>query len=402
MQVISNLDIGGAQEVVRTLSEYLLAEGCAPVVCAFRDGPLRGDIERLGIPVELLPERRHGVLSFHLFLRDQLRLRRELARLVRKHRIDVVQTHLLWSLDFLVASLRFRRRSPLVFWTFHNSQLALRPDQLPGLGWLLRPKRLAHRLLYRLTQRWVDGFIAVSAEVSESIMRELGGAPEKIAVICNGVDLKRYERGAGRARVRQGLGLPAPARLAITVATLKEQKGHRYLIEAASLVIGRFPDLHLAFVGDGALREDLRAQARSLGIAGHVHFLGSRGDVPDLLATSDYFILPSLWEGLPMALVEAMASGLPVVATAVSGTSEVVASESAGILVPPGDAAALARAIAVLLSEPGRARAMGEAARERVRTAFSATKQAREHVALYRRERGLAALPSPRPLELWP
>ena len=113
--------------------------------------------------------------------------------------------------------------------------------------------------------------------------------------------------------------------------------------------------------------------------------LGNRDDVPDLLAASDLFVLPSLWEGLPMALIEAMASGLPIVATEVSGTIRVMVPGQTGILVPPGDAQKLAEAILQLLSDPERARAMGKAARRRVEREFSAQKQAEEHLALYHR-----------------
>jgi glycosyltransferase involved in cell wall biosynthesis len=167
------------------------------------------------------------------------------------------------------------------------------------------------------------------------------------------------------------------------VGTLKPQKGHRFAIEAARSVVPRFPQLHLLFVGDGAERAGLQALAAESGVGEHIHFLGSRDDVPELLASCDSFVLPSLWEGLPMALIEAMASGLPVIATEVSGTRQVMLHGETGLLVPPGDAAALAGAMGALLSEPATAQAMGAAARRRVETAFSAQRQAEDHVALY-------------------
>jgi glycosyltransferase involved in cell wall biosynthesis len=206
MQIISNLDIGGAQEVVRTLAEYLAEGGCIPVVCSFKDGPLRRDIERLGIPVEVLPDRHHSVLAFPLFALEMLRIRRAMVDLVKKYKVDVIQTHLLRSLDFLVLTLRYKR-DVLVFWTVHNYNFALREDQLPRYKWLLRPKRLVHRLLYRLTAQWVNGFIAVSDEVGTAILETIGPNQEKIAVICNGVDVKRYRRPADKAGIRHQLGL---------------------------------------------------------------------------------------------------------------------------------------------------------------------------------------------------
>lgn len=391
MQLVSNLEIGGAQEVVRTLAQNLAETGCAPVVGTFRDGPLRHEIERLGIPVEILPDRRHSVVALPLYLIDLLRIRRALVDLVRKHRVNVVQTHLLMSLDFLVLTLR-GRPGPLVFWTVQNAAFTLREEHLPRHKWLLGPKRWAFRLLYRAALPWLSGFIAVSEDVRVAILREIGRIPEdKIAVICNSVDLRRYQQSVDRGAARAALGLPEGARVAAVVATFKRQKGHQYLIEAAAPVIARYPDLHILFIGDGELRGALEAQTRAAALEAHIHFLGSRHDVPNLLAASDYFILPSLWEGLSMALVEAMATGLPVVATDVSGTNQVMIDGETGLLVPPGDARRLAEAMLGLLAAPERARAMGEAARRRVEGFFSARKQAEDHVALYRQAQRRAA-----------
>ncbi|RPI22786.1 MAG: glycosyltransferase family 1 protein [Chloroflexota bacterium] len=390
MQLIGNLDIGGAQEVVRTLAEYLVECGIPTVVVAMRDGPVRGEIERLGIPVEILPGRRHSILSFLGYLKDMLRIRGALRALVKKHRINIIQTHLLRSLDFLVLSLRFPTGKPLVFWTVHNYNFALRADQLPGQLWLLKPKQLTHSFLYRLASRWVNGFIAVSEDVGAAIAETIGPKREKIAVISNGVDVRRYRRDVDRQGIRQELGLPEDARLASVVGTLKEQKGHRYLIEAAAPVLVRRPGLHILIIGDGVLGPALQAQAREAGLEGQIHFLGNRSDVPELLAASDYFILPSLWEGLPMALIEAMASGLPIIATDVSGARQVMDSGETGILVPPGNADELRNAIVQMLANPLKAQAMGAAARRHVEAAYSAQKQVSEHMALYKRElRGL-------------
>lgn len=384
MQIISNLDIGGAQEVVRTLAEYLTESGANVVVCTFKDGRVRQEIEQLGIPVEVLPRRRFSVVAFPLFVLDMLRLRRLLIDLVEKYKINVIQTHLLRVLDFLVLTVRWRRNIR-IFWTIHNYNFALRADQLPRFTWLLGPKRLGYRLLYRVTARWVDGFIAVSDEVRTAIMQTIGAVQHKIAVICNGVDVKRYRQPVDGGRVRHALGLPEHACLIVVVGTLKEQKGHRYLIEAAPSIIATNPKVHLLFVGDGPLREALQAQVAAAGLEAHILFLGNRNDVPTLLAASDYFVLPSLWEGLPMALIEAMASGLPIVATEVSGTKQVMMHGETGLLIPPGDSTDLRDALMYLLSQPDRARAMGRAAQRHVAAAFGARKQADEHLALYRR-----------------
>jgi glycosyltransferase involved in cell wall biosynthesis len=395
LQVVSNLDVGGAQEVVRTLVENFAEAGHRPVVCTFRDGPLREPIQRLGIPVVVLPERRAGILAFPSFVIEILRIRLRLVELVKEYEIDVIQTHLLRILDFLVLSLRLGS-DVAVFWTFQNFRFDLRQDHLSRHKWLLGPKRLGYKLLYRLGARWVHGFIAVSEDVKSAIQEYIGGiSDDKIAVIVNSVDLTRYQAAVDRLAIRRQLGLEQGDRVMAVVATFKRQKGHRYLIDAASLVVPQFPNLRILFIGDGELREELLAQTRALGLERSIRFLGTRQDVPDLLAASDCFVLPSLWEGSPMALVEAMASGLPVIATEVSGTRQVIVPGESGLLVPPGDARQLASAMLSLLSAPEKAKSMGIAARQRVEKQFNARKQANDHIALF-----TAALDHNKPLAI--
>jgi glycosyltransferase involved in cell wall biosynthesis len=385
MQIISNLDIGGAQEVVRTLVEYLASDNCMPVVCTFKDGPLRQDIERLGITVEVLPPRRYSIMALPLFIFDMVRIWRSLARFVKKHNVDVVQTHLLRSLDFLVLLLLYTTNLRVVLWTFHSANFELAADYLPKHKWLLAPKRYSHRALYRLASHLVGGFVAISDRVGKAMVEVIGPIGDKITVICNGVDTRRYGPAVDKTLVRSQLGLKANARLIAMVGTLKKVKGHCYMIEAMTSLVPRYPDLHLLFVGDGELREELQAQIARLDLEERIHFLGNRHDVPDLLAGSDVFVLPSLWEGLSMALLEAMASGLPIVASKVSGTVQAIIPNETGLLVPPGDVQRLTEAIEQLLSDPARAQAMGAAARRRVEAEFSAQKQADEHLALYHR-----------------
>ena len=386
MQVVNNLDIGGAQEVVRTLSAYLIERGSPTVVCTLRDGPLRSEIEAMGITVEVLPGRSHSFLSLPMFLKEIADIRKGLIRLVQKYQIDVVQTHLLRSLDFLVASLKLRYPKLLVFWTVHNYLFELRADQLSGQRWLLKPKRFIHKALYRMVANRINGFIAVSDEVEQAIQQTIRVDQGHITTICNGVDVRRYQRKIDRIAVRASLGLDEEDQMMILVGTLKEQKGHRYLIQAAAPLIAQNNKLHILFPGDGPLRDALQQQVQQLGLEKHIHFLGSRKDIPDLLAASDYFVLPSLWEGLAMALIEAMASGLPVLATCVSGSQHVVVSGETGLLVAPGDVGQLRQAMSEMIANPERAKKMGQAGSIRAEAIYGAGKQADEHLALYHKE----------------
>ena len=383
MQVISNLDIGGAQEVVRTLAENLSKLGCKTVVVTFKDGPLRASIEGAGIPVEILPQRKHSIVALPLFLSDMWRTRGALLSLVKKHHVNVIQTHLLRSLDFLMLSLRLGTDLRII-WTFHNARFELREEHLVKNRWLFKPKRWGYRTLYTLGARVVSRLVAVSDEVKASMLRTFPGIqPEKIISISNSVDLNRYGERSGRPVLRRELGINEQNKMALVVASLKEQKGHRFLLEALPDVIREFPGLMVFIVGDGHLRAALEAQTWSLHLENNVRFLGNRHDIPALLAASDLFILPSLWEGLPMALIEAMASGLPVIASCVSGTSEVMRDRETGLLVEPGQSAELKSAILNMLSNPVAALEMGKAARRRVEQRFGAQQQAREHLDLY-------------------
>jgi len=383
MQVVSNLDIGGAQEVVRTLAENLQKIGCKSVVCTFKDGPLRKEIEALGIPVEILPDRRHSFFSLPSFLREMRDYRKALKTLVSKYQVDVVQTHILRSLDFLVLSIR-SQNGPKVFWTFHNSLFDLREDHLDRHAWLLKPKRFSHHLLYRIGAKWVDGIVAVSEDVKTAILSTMHGIPaKKITVICNCVDVHRYKEGFDREEIRQQMDFNPQDQIGIVVATFKRQKGHQYLIEAAAQLKADYPNFRILFVGDGELREPLMTLTGENDLEDKVLYLGTRSDVPSLLAASDLFILPSLWEGLPMALIEAMASELPVVATDVSGTKQVMVEGKTGLLVEPGVSSQLVDAIRQILDDPERAKEMGIASRLRVDELFSAHTQALEYLELY-------------------
>ena len=383
MQVVSDLDVGGAQEVVRTLAENLSELGCVAVVCTFRDGPLRSEIEQLGIPVEILPDRAHSIVAFPRFLAETIQLRQELARIVRKYQIDVIQTHLLRSMDFLVLSLR-SNRGPKIFWTFQNALFDLREEHLSENKWLFKPKRLSHHLLYQLGSHWVDGMVAVSDDVKKSILETMNGIPaDKISVIPNSVDVSRYGQKTNRQAFRKKLGFGETDHLMSMVATFKRQKGHIYLLEAAAELIPRFRDLHILLLGDGELRDEMQAMTQALNLEDNIHFLGTRSDVPEILAASDSFILPSLWEGLPMALVEAMASGLPIIATDVSGTRQVMVPGETGFLIPPGDPQEIIQAVTLLLTEPEYSEIMGTNARQRVMELWNAEKQARDIINLF-------------------
>jgi glycosyltransferase involved in cell wall biosynthesis len=379
--VIANLDVGGAQAVVRTLARYLPEHGWTPVVVALRDGPLRADLEAIGTTVEIVEGRDHPLTSPLPAVAELIRIRRGLADVAARHRAEVVQTHLLRSLDFLALTLRGQGSVRAVFWTLHNARLELREDQLPDQR-LLGPKRLAYRLLYFGGARMADGFVAVARDVALGARRMYRPPRGKLHLIPNGVDLDATA-GQDRATIRHELGLPPDSHVVAVVAKLTEQKGHAILLRAMGSLLGQDSNLHVLIAGDGPLADALHAQAAGMPGGDRVRFLGVRSDVRAMLAAADLFVLPSLWEGLPMALLEAMAAGLPVVATAVSGTRDVVVDGVTGMLVPPGEELALADAIEQLITDRQTAEAMGSAGRQRVAEEFSGSRLAERHAAMY-------------------
>lgn len=381
--VTPNLDVGGAQETVVNLARQLPRQGWPSLVVSFDDGPLRQDLERDGVDLELLPPRQHPVTALPAFLAEMSRYRTALRRIIDDRGITSVITQGLGTLDFLFLTLG--RERPQIWWTIQNARFMLRAEHVAETPWMLRPKREAHRWLYRWGSTKVDGVVAVSDETAQAFIDETKGAPERVSVVYNAVDTDRLPVPAPGVSIRHELGLDCDAHVMTMVGTFKRQKGHEYLITAAAKACPQFPDLHILIAGDGDRRDEMIGLADELHVSRQVHFLGTRRDVPEILAVSDSFVLPSLWEGLSMALMEAMASGLPVIATNVSGSRQAVIDGVTGLLVPPGDSDALAQAIEQLLADTAAAKRMGQAGRTRIEESYSAQAQARHLIELFER-----------------
>ena len=233
-------------------------------------------------------------------------------------------------------------------------------------------------LQHRLIEKFIDRYIAVSEAVAQQLCQTFHVPPYKIRVIHNSIPVDRYECTASQA-FRAKLRLGSERQIVLTVARLDPQKGHYYLLEA----IQQVHDAIFVIAGDGPEKTVLEAQAHKLGIEDRVIFLGYRQNIPELLAGCDLFVLPSLYEGLPLSILEAMAAGKAVVATAVGGTPEAVLDGETGLLVPPGDPVALARAIQEILSNPLLLRKMGATGRERVQREFSSATMVQRITHLY-------------------
>ena len=207
----------------------------------------------------------------------------------------------------------------------------------------------------------------------------------KLTTVYNAIPLERFPmRRASRAALLEA-GVPSRYPIIGTVAHLHEQKGHRYLLQAVPRVLEQFPEAAFVLVGDGALREDLERQAKAERVDHAVFFLGLRSSVAELLEGLDVFVLPSLWEGVSVALVEALASGAPSIATRVGGTAEIIVDGETGVLIPPRDPGAIAGAVIRLLTDPDLAARCRTHGRRQVESRFSQERMARGYADVYER-----------------
>jgi glycosyltransferase involved in cell wall biosynthesis len=290
-----------------------------------------------------------------------------LAAWLRGRAVDVFHVHAGIGWEDLAAAAAGRAG---------GARVVLRTEHLPYL--LTAPwQRAAHARMLR----HLDRLVCVS-EASRASHLAAGVPPALLAVVRNGIEPRPPRRG--RAATRAALGLRAGDRVVLTVARLTGQKDPRTLLRAAPAVLAREPRARFLWAGVGPLGPVMRAAVRRRGLGRQVRLLGHRDDVPDLLAAADLFALPSRFEGLPLALLEAMAAGLPAVATRVSGVAEVVEPGRTGLLVEPGAPAALAGALARLLGRPDEAARLGAAARARAGREFGAGRMVGETWDLYR------------------
>jgi glycosyltransferase involved in cell wall biosynthesis len=358
LQLCASLSVGGAERLILGLAQHLDRQRFDVHVCGLsvlRGNALQPAFERMGVPVYV-----PGAERFY-----DINTIRAVAQYVRAHNIEVIHTHLTHA-DVVGRIVGMITRRPVVS-TMHNEPRDY--DQ----------QRRDRRLLQRLTARFLTTrLVAVSPGIREMYIREWGIAPDKITTIRNAVPMDEFLALAETPQHAAGAGV-----VITNIGRLNPQKAQRLLLDAAKLVLQQRPDARFMIVGQGRLEQELKAHARALGIAGQVIFTGVRHDIPAILAGTDIFVLSSLWEGLPVTAVEAMAAARPVVLTDVGGNRDLVAHGTHGFVVPPGDVAALADHLLLLMKHDRLRQAMGRAAREQVRTAFSMQAFVRQHEALY-------------------
>ena len=369
-QVVTRMDIGGVPDHIMTLVRQLHVDFDIAIICGQIDDQHRQELEKLGIDIKIIPFRR--LLSPFADARTFLALR----SIFKTGKFDIVHTHM--SKAVLIGSIAAKwMRVPLIVNTAHN------------LGFIALPNR-ALRLLFwvydfLLSRLFIDRVITVSDKVRDRIVATRMLPTKRVAAIHNGMYIDKFEVPQMELAARRQELLAGPDDvLIVCVARLVWFKGLSTLVEAMPDIVRSVPKSRFVVVGDGPLKAELTAQAESLGMGNRLQLIGERRDIPAILRASDLFVLPSVSEGLPISIMEAMAAGLPVVATDVGGIAELVEEGKTGLLVPSRQPGALASALIKLANNPKWRQTFGANGKQRIATEFSPSKMARCTAALYR------------------
>jgi glycosyltransferase involved in cell wall biosynthesis len=365
LQLLATGGNGGAQESYTGLLLRLDRSKYEVRALSLSEGSAVQRLRRLGVSVDVIEEA------------DDEAAIRELAAWLRREEIDLVHAHM-YRAEVVGTRAAVAAGVPVIMATVHSSRVRPAADV---------------ELLARLTPS-MDRLI-VPSDAIEAKVRAEGRDRSRFAVIPNGVDLSRFAAPAPRCGIRSELRIPASAPVLGVVARLEAEKGHRFLVDAMPAILEAAPDAWLLLVGDGSEADALRAQAASLGrhVASRICFVGRREDVSAITADLDVAVLPSLREAQGISILEAMARRVPVVATAVGGIPEVIASGVDGMLVPPGDPGALAAAIGRLLADPEMRRRIGDAGYRTVADRYSIDAQVRRTEVIYDEELARAGVP---------
>ena len=364
--VVLTLDHGGLEHLVVGISERLQRRGVRSPIVVLTRGALVGEARRRGLDV--VEFNKHDGFDPLVIVR--------LARLLRRHRVDVVHTHNLAPLVYGTLAARLCGAATV------NTRHGRAPLE-------------AHPLIWAMADR----VVAVSEDARRELLAHNRIAANKVRVVLNGIDLNPYSRETHHSPLRKAdFGIPDAVPVVGTVGRLSKEKDHHTLLMAFRQVSDTGSPAHLVIVGGGPLQADLGALIQRLGLGARVHLLGSRSDVPDLLPLFDAFVLSSVMEGVSLTLLEAMAAGLPVVATRVGGTPEVVADGESGILVEAGTPEALSSALLSVLADAHVRQKMGARGREIAFRKFDIGRMVDEYGAIYgevseRRRRHVVARP---------
>lgn len=347
---------GGAEQVLLRLADEYGRRGFSQMVCLRKEGWLAEEVRRRGLPLEILPLGQLPDLSWLC----------ELWRLTRTYGVTAIHAH-----EFAMNV----RGALLAKWLGIPTVATVHGKGYFGDKW-------SRRLAYRVTSRLAN-IVAVSEDIRYHLINLGRISPLRASVIPNGVDTRRFLFNAEKRRVmRAQFGVQEDQLLLGTVGSYYPIKGHRFLIDAMQKLVAIDRNVKLVMAGQGPLEEELRKQINDKALGAHVQIVGYVEDTPGLLSALDIFVMPSLSEGQPLALLEAAANGRCIVATNVGGIPEIIVNGESGVIVPPGDVDALADALAILLIEPESRRALATNAATTVQSGWSIQRTADRYLAL--------------------
>ena len=358
--LITGLEIGGAEMVLYKLVGKINRVSYEPIVISLLPpGPVARKIMCQNIPV----------YSLHIKSKTNFITLWKLIGLFKKFSPDILHTHCFHAniLGRIIARIL---NIPIVISSIHTINLG----------------SVRREMLLRMSDQWATVTTTVCQAAAEKLIERGIVKQDKIKVIYNGIDNENYplqiETNKGLARERYGFKKQIP--LLLNVGGLRKPKGHIVLLEAAAILKKKGIAFLFVIAGEGKLRQHLEVVIEDLRLERYVRLLGQRDDIPELMAAADVFVLSSLWEGLPLVVLEAMASGLPVVSTNVGGVPELVVDNETGFLVPPENPQLLAEAIERMLSLPEHQRlAMGQAGKKRIEENFTLNKMVSAYEDLY-------------------
>ncbi|MDD2688626.1 MAG: glycosyltransferase [Candidatus Omnitrophica bacterium] len=356
LHLIESLDIGGAQLRLWNDLRFMDKNRFKNIVCSLNgSGRLSAQIKALGIPVYCL----NGTYNLGSALK--------LASIIRKNHVDIIHTQLFFS-DLYGRLMGKMLGVPAIVSTVQSS--VYEPD---------------NEYLYSLKRKLLDSysgrlcnkkFIAVSEFVKSSLSRRLKISMRKIEVIPNYVDFEELNsvQEGDLGSLREEFSISPQDLILITVCRLNPAKGVQYLLKAMQQIVAQYKFVRLLIVGDGFYRSCLEQLVKAYNLKSNVMFLGERNDVKELLHISNIFVFPSLSEGLPLSLLEAMACGLPSVASDIGPVREIISDGRTGLLARSKDSAGIARAVSSLIADSKKAKVIGECGKDLVRDKFSPCK----------------------------
>lgn len=360
--VINVLNVGGAEKLSVQISKRLDKSRFNPMVCAliYGKGALIPLLEENGLKYFCLEKKSGKDLSIALKIR----------KILKSENVHIVHTHGQGPLIYTYLGTRMFR-APLFL---HSEHINLKMEE---------PNYLKALMINGLIYRSLNGFVGIANHISGYYRETFKTISDKVFTIPNGIDTRKVKSSKGCRKLHDELGFDADTIIIGNISVLRPQKDHATLIEAMKAVVKKIPNAKLVIAGSGLLAAKLSACVERLGLKDSVLFLGYRQDVDNLLSNFDLFVHSSLYEGLPLCLLEASAAGLPIIATDVTGNNELIEDQKNGLLVSPGDPGELADAIIKVLADRRLAKRLADEARSLVMARFSVQKMVRRYEDLY-------------------